>query len=99
MNEQTGGPRTLLKRLREVMAEELGAQERLDKIVRHIAGRAPFDRFSRFLQYAHFSETSNRCTVNYHLKHKCTIGIVAMRVSREHWCSHKNLLLTISDSR
>ena len=38
MNEQTGGPRTLLKRLREVMAEELGAQERLDKIVRHIAG-------------------------------------------------------------
>ena len=37
MNEQTGGPRTLLKRLREVMAEDLGAQERLDKIVRHIA--------------------------------------------------------------
>ena len=25
MNEQTGGPRTLLKRLREVMAEDLGA--------------------------------------------------------------------------
>ena len=31
------GPRVLLKRLREVMAEPLGAQERLDKIVRHIA--------------------------------------------------------------
>ncbi|MEZ5871135.1 MAG: phosphoenolpyruvate--protein phosphotransferase [Nitratireductor sp.] len=31
------GPRVLLKRLREVMAESLGAQERLDKIVRHIA--------------------------------------------------------------
>lgn len=33
----TIGPRVLLKRLREVMAESLGAQERLDKIVRHIA--------------------------------------------------------------
>ncbi|MCB1429921.1 MAG: phosphoenolpyruvate--protein phosphotransferase [Nitratireductor sp.] len=33
----TNGPRVLLKRLREVMAESLGAQERLDKIVRHIA--------------------------------------------------------------
>lgn len=31
------GPRLLLKRLREVMAESLGAQDRLDKIVRHIA--------------------------------------------------------------
>lgn len=31
------GPRTLLKRLREVMAEKLSAQERLDKIVQHIA--------------------------------------------------------------
>lgn len=31
------GPRVLLRRLREVMAETLGAQERLDKIVRHIA--------------------------------------------------------------
>ncbi len=31
------GPRVLLKRLREVMAEPLGAQARLDKIVRHIA--------------------------------------------------------------
>jgi len=33
----TSGPRVLLKRLREVMAESLGAQDRLDKIVRHIA--------------------------------------------------------------
>ncbi len=33
----TTGPRVLLRRLREVMAESLGAQERLDKIVRHIA--------------------------------------------------------------
>lgn len=33
----TSGPRLLLKRLREVMAESLGAQDRLDKIVRHIA--------------------------------------------------------------
>jgi phosphotransferase system enzyme I (PtsP) len=31
------GPRVLLKRIREVMAEPLGAQARLDKIVRHIA--------------------------------------------------------------
>lgn len=31
------GPRGLLRRLREVMAESLGAQDRLDKIVRHIA--------------------------------------------------------------
>lgn len=35
--EAKTGPRTLLKRLREVMAEPLAAQERLDKIVRHIA--------------------------------------------------------------
>ncbi len=32
------GPRVLLKRLREVMAEQLGAQEKLDRIVEHIAG-------------------------------------------------------------
>ncbi|MEM8812955.1 MAG: phosphoenolpyruvate--protein phosphotransferase [Pseudomonadota bacterium] len=31
------GPRLLLRRLREVMAEPIGAQERLDKIVSHIA--------------------------------------------------------------
>lgn len=31
------GPRLLLRRLREVMAEPIGAQERLDKIVAHIA--------------------------------------------------------------
>ena len=31
------GPRLLLKRLREVMAETIGPQERLDKIVQHIA--------------------------------------------------------------
>jgi phosphotransferase system enzyme I (PtsP) len=37
MNEVAAGPRTLLRRLREVMAESLEAQERLDKIVRHIA--------------------------------------------------------------
>src|ERR1700712_2622229 len=32
-----GGPRVLLRRLREVMAEPVSAQERLDKIVVHIA--------------------------------------------------------------
>ncbi|MGO9134573.1 MAG: phosphoenolpyruvate--protein phosphotransferase [Methylovirgula sp.] len=32
-----GGPRLLLRRLREVMAEPISAQERLDKIVIHIA--------------------------------------------------------------
>ena len=37
MRSVATGPRVLLKRLREVMAEPLGAQERLDKIVRHIA--------------------------------------------------------------
>lgn len=37
MNDKSSGPRTLLKRLREVMAESIGAQDRLDKIVRHIA--------------------------------------------------------------
>ncbi|MFZ1815194.1 MAG: phosphoenolpyruvate--protein phosphotransferase [Rhizobiaceae bacterium] len=37
MKSAMTGPRVLLKRLREVMAESLGAQQRLDKIVRHIA--------------------------------------------------------------
>lgn len=37
MRDAVTGPRVLLKRLREVMAEPLDAQERLDKIVRHIA--------------------------------------------------------------
>lgn len=37
MRSAVTGPRVLLRRLREVMAESLGAQERLDKIVRHIA--------------------------------------------------------------
>lgn len=37
MSQMETGPRNLLKRLREVMAESLGAQEKLDKIVEHIA--------------------------------------------------------------
>ncbi|MGB7288369.1 MAG: phosphoenolpyruvate--protein phosphotransferase [Salaquimonas sp.] len=37
MVDAESGPRGLLRRLREVMAETLGAQDRLDKIVRHIA--------------------------------------------------------------
>lgn len=37
MIDSSSGPRGLMKRLREVMAETLGAQDRLDKIVRHIA--------------------------------------------------------------
>ena len=37
MRGALGGPRVLLRRLREVMAEPVSAQERLDKIVVHIA--------------------------------------------------------------
>ena len=37
MGQTTSGPSVLLRRLREVMAEDIGAQERLDKIVTHIA--------------------------------------------------------------
>ncbi|WP_414832730.1 phosphoenolpyruvate--protein phosphotransferase [Afifella sp. YEN Y35] len=37
MRETLAGPRVLLRRLREVMAEPIGAQDRLDKIVRLIA--------------------------------------------------------------
>ena len=36
--ETSGGPRVLLRRLREFMAEPLEPQERLDRIVRQIAG-------------------------------------------------------------
>jgi phosphotransferase system enzyme I (PtsP) len=38
MRDQAAGPRVLLKRLRELMAEALEPQERLDRIVREIAG-------------------------------------------------------------
>src|SRR5260370_42176489 len=37
MRSASGGPRVLLRRLREVMAEQVSAQERLDKIVGLIA--------------------------------------------------------------
>ncbi|MBA3448296.1 MAG: phosphoenolpyruvate--protein phosphotransferase [Pseudaminobacter sp.] len=37
MRDMTGGPRVLLKRLRELMAEPLEPQERLDRIVHDIA--------------------------------------------------------------
>ena len=37
MRDSVVGPRVLLKRLRELMAEPLGPQERLDHIVRDIA--------------------------------------------------------------
>jgi signal transduction protein with GAF and PtsI domain len=37
MREMAGGPRVLLKRLRELMAEALEPQPRLDRIVREIA--------------------------------------------------------------
>jgi phosphotransferase system enzyme I (PtsP) len=37
MRGSLAGPRVLLRRLREIMAEPIGAQDRLDKIVRQIA--------------------------------------------------------------
>jgi phosphotransferase system, enzyme I, PtsP len=37
MRDAAAGPRTLLRRLRELMADPLEPQERLDRIVRHIA--------------------------------------------------------------
>ena len=37
MFDQNTGPRVLLKNLREAMAEPLGPQERLDRIVQQIA--------------------------------------------------------------
>src|ERR1039457_2293155 len=37
MRSSSGGPRVLLRRLRETMAEQVSAQERLDKIVVLIA--------------------------------------------------------------
>src|SRR6478752_10434180 len=37
MPSAPGGPRLLLRRLREIMAEPVGAQDRLDKIVTQIA--------------------------------------------------------------
>ena len=37
MRDMGGGPRVLLRRLRELMAEALEPQERLDRIVRDIA--------------------------------------------------------------
>ena len=37
MRDLSAGPRVLLKRLRELMAEPLEPQERLDRIVRQIA--------------------------------------------------------------
>ena len=37
MRDLSAGPRVLLKRLRELMAEPLEPQERLDQIVRQIA--------------------------------------------------------------
>ena len=41
MRDLSGGPRVLLRRLRELMAEPLEPQERLDRIVRQIAGILP----------------------------------------------------------
>ncbi|WP_439872350.1 phosphoenolpyruvate--protein phosphotransferase [Rhizobium leguminosarum] len=38
MRDLSGGPRVLLRRLREMMAEHLEPQDRLDQIVRQIAG-------------------------------------------------------------
>ncbi|GGE13593.1 MULTISPECIES: phosphoenolpyruvate--protein phosphotransferase [Rhizobium] len=38
MRDLSGGPRVLLRRLRELMAEPLEPQDRLDRIVRQIAG-------------------------------------------------------------
>ncbi|TIP35299.1 MAG: hypothetical protein E5X90_04060, partial [Mesorhizobium sp.] len=37
MRDMAGGPRVLLRRLRELMQEPLEPQERLDRIVRDIA--------------------------------------------------------------
>ena len=37
LREADAGPRVLLKRLREIMAEPMEPQERLDRIVRQIA--------------------------------------------------------------
>ncbi|MGE3646101.1 MAG: phosphoenolpyruvate--protein phosphotransferase [Beijerinckiaceae bacterium] len=45
-----GGPRLLLRRLREVMAEPVSAQERLDKIVVHVAANMIAEVCSVYVQ-------------------------------------------------
>ena len=49
MKPMETGPRILLKRLREVMAESLGAQEKLDKTVNHIAANMVADVCSVYI--------------------------------------------------
>ena len=64
MRSASGGPRVLLRRLRETMAEQVSAQERLDKIVVLIAAnmvmnQTPREEIDRYLA-EHFKLTDRR---------------------------------------
>ena len=55
MRGALGGPRVLLRRLREVMAEQVSAQERLDKIVVLIAANMVAEVCSVSVSYTHLT--------------------------------------------
>src|ERR1700752_2308328 len=85
MRSALGGPRVLLRRLREVMAEKVSAQERLDKIVVLIAANMVAEVCSTYVLRAdgnlelYATEGLNREAVHQTVlnAHEGLVGLVA----------------------
>ncbi len=85
MRSASGGPRVLLRRLREVMAEQVSAQERLDKIVVLIAANMVAEVCSTYVLRVdntlelYATEGLNRDAVHHTVltAHEGLVGLVA----------------------
>src|ERR1700747_2434621 len=85
MRSASGGPRVLLRRLRETMAEQVSAQERLDKIVVLIAAHMGAEVFSVYVLRVdntlelYATEGLNRAAVHHTVlsAHEGLVGLVA----------------------
>ena len=91
MRSASGGPRVLLRRLRETMAEQVSAQERLDKIVVLIAANMVAEVCSTYVLRVdntlelYATEGLNRDAVHRTVlhSHEGLVGLVAAKLVEE----------------
>ena len=97
MVEVTIGPRVLLKHLREAMAEPLGPQERLDRIVQHIAVAMQADVCSMYVLRADdILELFATHGLNYSAVHQSQLKVGQGLVGK---IARRGRLLNLSDAQ
>ena len=109
MRSASGGPRVLLRRLREVMAEQVSAQERLDKIVVLIAANMVAEVCSTYVLRVdntlelYATEGLNRDAVHRTVltAHEGLVGLVSSEATRptRPSCALSTVLCTASRFR